>query len=1405
MVTQGVDLTLEVASGIGGSSADLGKDMCSVDFNGDGAEDLLIGAPGEDRAYLFLGPTTDLSPGNADVVFQGSANSNFGFSVTNAGPINADIYEDIAIGAPLDDKAFVFTGGPSPTGTVTLSNAAVNISGTANSKFGWDVAGILDFSDDSEIDLAVSAPEATNRSLINAGSVAIYTNIITDLGTTISTPDFEFLGNDTEERLGWSISTAGDFNGDNVPDLLMGAPGNNSNEGAVYIALGSTFPYLNFVENMSVEQLNLKIYANFGTPGTCRLGESVCYGGELGGDPKSDIVLGAPGYNDNQGVVYLVFGGSFTGMLNLSLTTASYTIQGNSTGDQFGSSVSYGGDLDGMGDDDIIIGSPYNDNNGSVYGIYGPFLSTTLPVKVSNVMGFKITGETNFGLFGRAVSFGGINNGDHYSTLLCSEAGSGDGAVYLYEVDKSPVLSDLLFDPDEGVADTLFSINITYSDAEGDAPEYVNLHIYNDPACNNEMAGSPLTMTGAGNYLTGVNFTVSTVLPHPGAYFIVETKALTGATNIISSAIVQGPIVDGVIPGKVNDLSGNINFTGVQDGEIRLDWTFPGDDDFIGFVEEAWLVYNGSVIDESNFNSSIVLETWDSINLPPTGGTPASFLVEDIVGLTPGSTYYFALRAVDDLGQYSNISNVLVASTYETIIINDAGPDPITGVQAIDVPNDNGGSINVSWTETTATDFAYYHIYGSQTVFTNIDGMEPIANITENISWKEVSKDSTGADLLNGRDYYFAVVAFDIDNLFDANVTTAGPVKPIDNNAQIPPIIKGVELIDTPADNGKNLTVTWTKTTASDFKCYNIYIDNKVITKLDNLEPSKCIYSINTELAYLTKISGNDLQEGTYYYVAVTTLTWNGLENTDINNNNTAGPATPIDNLDTTIPNQISNLRAMDQSDDDGGALYLSWNVPNNLAFGNYNIYISTTKIKSIDTLEPEIRIYEKLVNEYVITTIDGNSLQDGIDYYVAITVVSWNNIENTFIDTEAKGNSFGPVQSVDNNDGSPPPLIEGVGLEGTTVDSITIKWTPFTLVILVDFNAYVITFWSMDNPSDKVVKEISEIETSEYIAKGLVDGTKYTFEVRCRDDAGNLGEAVTLEITAGGENQAPVINEFKLVTTQDFKAFFSIDVVDARTPKAELTVEWDFNNDGITDKTGTGADTQKEHTYPEEGDYTCRITVSDGELSVSKTVKVNITAPKTTTDDDEISTTAKVGIGLGIAVFVIIVIVMIVLVLVFINRKKKIDQQIEAERKPVYNYHTLVVEEKSSDRCPSCGAHLSLDEHTVFCPICGAKVKEEDLDDDIKRIHEEQARQKEEERKKAAEEMERLAKGEAKPEGMVEDESLPQDDDGIPDVQLPDSDSPLTDEDLPPDLAGPEEPEEDLPQMEPVETIMED
>jgi hypothetical protein len=315
---------------VGPESSFFGKALSSAgDFNGDGVEDLLVGAPFYDlpatsagAAYLYYGGTSpDTIP---DLSFTGENSSNyFGIDVADIGDFNNDSYDDIIIGAYRADwgsfsnsgKAYIYYGGPAADNLVDK----VLVGEADGERFGFSLTG-CDYNGDNVGDVMVGAYSYDN-SLINRGRMYLF------LGASSpdSLWDLTIEGESDGIKFGWSLGT-GNINGDSFDDIIMGTDTYNVDTfsaGKVYIFYGNSSPDGLIDDSYSREQ-----------QASDYLGFSVSYGLDIDNDGNADFVAGMPG-NDAQaldgGGAIIIKGGG-----NIAPDT---TVSGSNEIEKMGSAV----------------------------------------------------------------------------------------------------------------------------------------------------------------------------------------------------------------------------------------------------------------------------------------------------------------------------------------------------------------------------------------------------------------------------------------------------------------------------------------------------------------------------------------------------------------------------------------------------------------------------------------------------------------------------------------------------------------------------------------------------------------------------------------------------------------------------------------------------------------------------------------------------------------------------------------------------------------------------------------------------------------------------------------------------------------------------------------------------------
>jgi hypothetical protein len=228
----------------------------------------------------------------ADVTFTGEGTDNyFGISVSGAGDVNDDGYDDVIVGAYETGRAYIYLGA---TGTTMDNTADVEmigeiVDGTRND-FGWSVSGAGDVNNDGYADVIVGAyryNSYTGRAYIYYGGSSMD-----------NAADVTFTGEGTDNDFGWSVSGAGDVNGDNFDDVIVGADGYNSETGRAYIYYGATGTTMDNTVDVTLDGEGT--YNEFGY--------SVSGAGDVNNDGYADVIVGAYEYSLN-GKAY-VYGGA---------------------------------------------------------------------------------------------------------------------------------------------------------------------------------------------------------------------------------------------------------------------------------------------------------------------------------------------------------------------------------------------------------------------------------------------------------------------------------------------------------------------------------------------------------------------------------------------------------------------------------------------------------------------------------------------------------------------------------------------------------------------------------------------------------------------------------------------------------------------------------------------------------------------------------------------------------------------------------------------------------------------------------------------------------------------------------------------------------------------------------------
>ena len=479
------------------------------DINGDGIDDLIIGAFLADpngvlsagESYVVFGNNTgfsasfDLSSLDGSDGFQinGIKYADLsGYSVGGAGDINGDGIDDLIIGAPYSspngESYVVFGSNTGFSASIELSSLdgsnGFQINGIGR-LVGYSVSGAGDVNGDGIDDLIIGSPFSSPNGISRAGESYIVFGNTTgfsasfDLSSLDGSDGFQINGIKSGDLSGFSVGGAGDVNGDGIDDLIIGAYTANPNgvlsAGESYVVFGSNTGFSASFDLSSLDGSNGFRINGIGT--YYLTGWSVRGAGDVNGDSIDDVIIGAP-FGNLGGDSYLVFGSNtgFSASIELSSLDGSngFRINGIDVADISGFSVGGAGDVNGDGIDDVIIGAPYADPNGFydagetyiVYGRGNTAVDTNAPIFTSGNTAPDL--NENTGSKQVVYTASATDNLSAVTYSINQEAGD----AVKFSIDPTSGSVTLLEDPDVE-AKSSYSFNVIATDAAGNSAEQV--------------------------------------------------------------------------------------------------------------------------------------------------------------------------------------------------------------------------------------------------------------------------------------------------------------------------------------------------------------------------------------------------------------------------------------------------------------------------------------------------------------------------------------------------------------------------------------------------------------------------------------------------------------------------------------------------------------------------------------------------------------------------------------------------------------------------------------------------------------------------------------------------------------------------------------------------------------------
>ncbi|MFZ5477722.1 MAG: MopE-related protein [Myxococcota bacterium] len=428
------------------ASDNAGRALTGIgDIDGDGMDDLLVGAWGGDaggtnsgEAYVLYGPVTDYTAlSEATETLLGEDPSDYaGYAVQGIGDATGDGTPDFLVGAYGDDvggseagAVYLVSGGLS--GSLDLADATAKITGEdASDDLGQALASVGDVTGDGIADYVAGAINDDDGGSNAGAAYLVAGDTVGDVDAGLA--EGKIYGEDRDDAAGVALAGGSDLDGDGIEDLLVAARGDDTSGfecGAVYLL------YMPVSGSLDLASADAKVYGVRASDGLYR----AAMVGDVDGDGGEDFAVGATsarGSAGQTGVAYV-----FTSLPagSVAASTADTTLEGVTASDSAGAGLAGAGDLDADGTDDLLVGASALDDGadrdvGALYLLFGSLATGTSAL--DDVADATYTGEDGSDALGTYLTAAGDLDGDGFADFAAGipasdDAGTDAGAVHV--------------------------------------------------------------------------------------------------------------------------------------------------------------------------------------------------------------------------------------------------------------------------------------------------------------------------------------------------------------------------------------------------------------------------------------------------------------------------------------------------------------------------------------------------------------------------------------------------------------------------------------------------------------------------------------------------------------------------------------------------------------------------------------------------------------------------------------------------------------------------------------------------------------------------------------------------------------------------------------------------------------